>query len=372
MTTPGKPTQVGRYRELLASEQRSAALYTRLADAASGEQQKILTELAAVERKHAAHWADKLTELGELVPDAPRTRLRTRLMGWVACWFSIAAVLPFLERAEEADAGLYQGDADATAAMAVDERSHARVLTHLRETDPSSIRRRERWHRGDRSGALRAAVFGVNDGLVSNTSLVMGFAGSGAAGSTILFAGLAGLLAGAFSMAAGEYISMRSQKESYEREISLESEELRDDPEAEVEELALIYRAKGLDVQEAQRVAVTIMADRDTALDTMVREELGLDPDQLGSPWSAAASSLLAFAAGAVVVVLPFAFGSGMAALFAAIASAGAALFAVGATIGHINGRSALRGGARQLLIGGGAAVLVFIIGHWAGAGAHA
>jgi len=208
--------------------------------------------------------------------------------------------------------------------------------------------------------------------LVSNTALVMGFSGSGASGSTILFAGLAGLLAGAFSMAAGEYISMRSQKESYEREISLKSEELRVDPEAEMEELALIYRAKGLDAAEAHRVAVTIMKDRDAALDTIAREELGLAPDQLGSPWSAAVSSLLAFTLGAIVVVLPFMFGSGLAALTVAVASAGVALFGVGATIGLLNGRSAARCGARQLLIGGGAALLVFMIGYLAGGRAGA
>lgn len=371
-----KGIRAGRFRELLASEQRSAALYSRLAEAAGGEQREVLAELAAVEHRHAAHWADKLTELGEQVPAHADTGMRGRVLGLLACWFSVAAVLPFLERAEHADAGQYQGEAEATAAMAIDERSHARVLTHLRDSnasdDPRSIRRCERWHRGDRSGALRAAVFGVNDGLVSNTSLVMGFAGSGASGSTILFAGLAGLLAGAFSMSVGEYISMRSQKESYEREISLESEELRNDPEAEVEELALIYRAKGLDAEQAQRVAVTIMKDRDAALDTMVREELGLDPDQLGSPWSAAISSLIAFAVGAVVVVLPFAFGLGLAALFVAIASAGIALFLVGATIGLLNGRSAWRCGARQLLLGGGAAVAVFMIGHLTRVGASA
>jgi vacuolar iron transporter family protein len=364
--------QASRFRGLLASEQRSAALYTRLAEAADGERRDVLAELAAVERKHAAHWADKLTELGEPVPDPVRSGVRGRALGWRARWLSVAAVLPLLERGEHADAGLYSDDAHATAAMAVDERSHARVLTRLRESggtdDPRSIQRRERWHRGDRSGALRAAVFGVNDGLVSNTSLVMGFAGSGASGSTILFAGLAGLLAGAFSMAAGEYISMRSQKESYEREIELESEELRDDPEAELEELALIYRAKGLGAEEAERVAVTIMKDRDAALDTMAREELGLDPDALGSPWSAAISSLLSFAVGAVVVVLPFMFGSGLAALIAAIVSACLALFIVGAAIGLINGRNFLRSGARQLLVGGAAAVLVFGIGHLAGA----
>jgi VIT1/CCC1 family predicted Fe2+/Mn2+ transporter len=217
---------------------------------------------------------------------------------------------------------------------------------------------------------LRAAVFGINDGLVSNASLVMGFAGSGAATTVIVFAGLAGLLAGAFSMAAGEYISMRSQREAYEREIDLEATELREDPEGEAEELALIYRAKGLDTEEAERAAAAIMADRDIALDTMAREELGLDPDELGSPWSAAISSLFAFALGAIVVVLPFLFGSGEAALIVAIVLAGAALFGVGAMIGLLNGRNAFRSGGRQLLIGGAAALLVFGIGHMLGASA--
>ncbi|HYS38130.1 MAG TPA: VIT1/CCC1 transporter family protein [Pseudonocardiaceae bacterium] len=256
--------------------------------------------------------------------------------------------------------------------MAVDERSHARVLTRLRgpiDPGPRGIAQRERWHRGDRSGALRAAVFGVNDGLVSNTSLVMGFAGSGAAAGTILFAGLAGLLAGAFSMAAGEYISMRSQRESYEREIAVEAEELREDPDAEQEELALIYRAKGLDAEEAEKIAKTIMKDSSVALDTMAREELGLDPDELGSPWSAALSSLLAFAIGAVVVVVPYLFGSGLAALVTAIGLAALALYGVGAVIGMLNGRSAVRAGGRQLLVGGVAALLVYGIGHLIGSG---
>ena len=243
-------------------------------------------------------------------------------------------------------------------------------MTQLRGGDRDHrgvLRRSEPWHRGDRSGALRAGVFGVNDGLVSNTSLVMGFAGSGANATVILFAGLAGLLAGALSMAAGEYISMRSQREAYQREITLEEQELRDDPQAEAEELALIYRAKGLDAEEAERVATTIMKDREAALDTMAREELGLDPDELGSPWSAALSSLGAFAAGAVVVVAPYLFSSGWAALIAAIVLASLALFAVGAVIGVLNGRGGLRSGMRQLLIGGGAALLVYVIGRGVG-----
>jgi VIT1/CCC1 family predicted Fe2+/Mn2+ transporter len=245
------------------------------------------------------------------------------------------------------------------------------VLTRVREQGQDGggrgIAKRERWHRSDRSGALRAGVFGVNDGLVSNTSLVMGFAGSGAAGRTILFAGLAGLLAGAFSMAVGEYISMRGQREAYEREIALEAEELRDDPEAEAEELALIYRAKGLDADDAERIATTIMKDHDTALETMAREELGLDPAELGSPWSAAVSSLVAFALGAVVVVIPFLFAAGTAALVTAVVLAAFALFTVGSALGMINGRAALRSGARQLLIGGSAAVVVYLIGHVVG-----
>jgi VIT1/CCC1 family predicted Fe2+/Mn2+ transporter len=366
-----KDNAANRFRDLLASERRSADLYTGLADAATGERREILAQLAAVERRHAAHWADKLRDLGEAVPGWRGAGPRAAVLAWVARRFSFDSVLPYLERAEHADAGLYDGDSDATTAMAVDERSHARVLTRLRDTNgPSGGLTREPWHRTDRSGTLRAAVFGVNDGLVSNASLVMGFAGSGAASTVILFAGLAGLLAGAFSMAAGEYISMRSQREAYQREISLEAQELREDPEAEAEELALIYRAKGLDSEQAKLVAAEIMKDREVALNTMAREELGLDPDELGSPWSAAISSLLAFALGAVVVVLPYLFGSGRAALICAIAMAALALFAVGAAIGVLNGRGAWRSGARQLLVGGTAALLVFGIGHLLGASA--
>jgi VIT1/CCC1 family predicted Fe2+/Mn2+ transporter len=366
---------VARFRDLLQAERQSAALYRGLAAGATGERRQIFLELAAAEERHAAHWAAKLTALGERIPESDRPMLRTRLLSWLARRFSVDTVLPFVERAERSDAGLYDGDPHAAPEMAVDERSHARVLTRMRDQGRSDIgssrdiTRNEPWHRGDRSGALRAAVFGVNDGLVSNTSLVMGFAGSGAAGKTILFAGLAGLLAGAFSMAAGEYISMRSQREAYEREIDLESEELRDDPEAEAEELALIYRAKGLDTDEAERIATTIMKDREAALDTMAREELGLDPDELGSPWSAAGSSLIAFTIGAAVAVLPYLFTSGAAALVISIVLAAIALFAVGAALGLLNGRGPLLSGARQLLVGGAAALVVYFVGHLIGAG---
>lgn len=359
---------VKRWRDMLASERDAAALYSRLADAETGERQEIFRELASIELKHAAHWEDKLREAGADVPAAGGPSLRTRLIGTAARRLSVETVLPMIERAEKADAGTYDNDPDAAPGMAADERSHARTLAHLLDRgrpDPQAqIRRRESWHRSDRSGALRAGVFGVSDGLVSNTALVMGFAGSGTSRTVTLLAGIAGLLAGSFSMAAGEYISMSSQREMYEREISLEQAELEEKPEEEHAELVLIYRAKGLSKPEAEQLADRIMADRSVALDTLAREELGLDPDELGSPWGAAFSSLFAFAIGAFVVIIPYLAGSGKAALLAAIVLAVAALFGVGASIGALNGRGVLRSGLRQVIAGVIAAAVTFCVGH--------
>jgi VIT1/CCC1 family predicted Fe2+/Mn2+ transporter len=383
--TATKP-QVRRWRELLASERDAAALYTRLADAEQApERAKIFRELSAIERRHAAHWESRLRSAGAEVPAPGRPALRTRLLGAAAGAVSVRAVLPLIERTERADAGMYDNEPDALPEMAADERSHARALGRLLSdhgdhrsdhgdetndrTDPvRQIARRERWHRGDRSGALRAGVFGVSDGLVSNSALVMGFAGSGVSHAATLLAGVAGLLAGSFSMAAGEYISMSSQREMYEREISLERAELEEKPEEERAELELIYRAKGLPRPEAKRLADRIMADQTIALDTLSREELGLDPGQLGSPWTAAASSLLAFATGAFVVVLPYLAGSGAAAFVTAICLALAAMFGVGATIGALNGRSPVKMGLRQLAVGALAGAVTFGVGHLIGA----
>jgi VIT1/CCC1 family predicted Fe2+/Mn2+ transporter len=368
----GTKPPVSRWRELLASEREAAALYSRLAEAETGERRQIFRELAEIELRHAAHWEAKLASAGAEVPPARRPGLRTRLLGAAARVLSVQAVLPLVERAERADAGMYDHEPDALPGMAADERAHARALAHLRgggkPSPVTQIARRERWHRGDRSGALRAGVFGVSDGLVSNTALVMGFAGSGASHTVTLLAGIAGLLAGSFSMAAGEYISMASQREMYQREISLEAAELEERPEEERSELVLIYRAKGLSRPDAERLADKIMADRDVALETLAREELGLDPGQLGSPWGAAASSLIAFASGAFVVVLPYLAGGGTAALAAAIGLAVAALFGVGAAIGALSGRSPLRTGLRQVFVGALAAAVTYGIGHLVGA----
>jgi VIT1/CCC1 family predicted Fe2+/Mn2+ transporter len=365
------PLRARRWRELLAAERDAEALYSSLARTETGERRTIFEELAAIEHRHAAHWAGLLTEAGQQVPPPARPSLRTRLIGAAARRLSAQAVLPMIERAERSDAGMYDADPDAAPGMAADERGHARTLAKLIEGGKPEAReqiaKRENWHRGDRSGALRAGVFGVSDGLVSNAALVMGFAGSGSSHSAILLAGIAGLLAGSFSMAAGEYVSMSGQREMYEREISLEAQELEENPEEERAELVLLYRAKGLSRTEAERVAERVMADREVALDTLAREELGLDPDALGSPWSAAASSLLAFATGAFVVVVPYLITSGTAALVTAIVLFGVALFTVGAGIGMLNGRSALRSGLRQLVVGALAAGITFLIGRLIG-----
>ncbi|MBO0786601.1 MAG: VIT1/CCC1 transporter family protein, partial [Actinobacteria bacterium] len=361
-----------RWRSLLANERDAAALYTRMAGAETGERRQIFRELADIERQHAAHWEGKLREAGAEIPAPGRPSLRTRLLGVAARQLSPGTVLPLIERAERADASVYDEDPDAAPGMAADERGHARIIARLIEggrPDPrQQIQHREPWHRGDRSGALRAGVFGVSDGLVSNTSLVMGFAGSGTSRTVILLAGVAGLLAGSFSMAAGEYISMVSQREMYEREISLEQAELEEKPDEERNELVLIYRAKGLERADAEHMADRIMADRTVALDTLAREELGLDPEALGSPWGAAISSLLTFAAGAFVVVIPYLVGGGIAAVLWAIGLAIAALFGVGASIGVMNGRPVLRSGLRQVFVGALAGAVTYGVGHLIGA----
>jgi VIT1/CCC1 family predicted Fe2+/Mn2+ transporter len=230
----------------------------------------------------------------------------------------------------------------------------------------------EPWHRGDKSGSTRAAVFGVSDGLVSNTALVMGFAGAAPSNSTILFAGLAGLFAGAFSMAAGEYVSVASQRDLFRREIEMEASELREKPEEEMKELELIYRAKGLDRESAAQVARKIMDDPKTALDTLAREELGLDPDELGSPIKAALSSFIAFAIGASLVVIPYLFfipagSSTTIPIVLAISLALIGMVVVGGIVGRLSGRGVIFSAGRQLLWGVGAALVTFVIGRIVG-----
>jgi VIT1/CCC1 family predicted Fe2+/Mn2+ transporter len=213
-------------------------------------------------------------------------------------------------------------------------------------------------------GGLRAAVFGVNDGLVSTASLIFGVAGGTTDPRVIVLTGIAGLAAGSLSMAAGEYVSVRSQRELFEHQIGLEREELAQYPEAEAVELALIYEAKGIPRDDAKRLADGLIADPEHALDTLAREELGLNPDELGSPWLATASSFAAFAGGGLIPLLPFVLGSGRTALAVAAALTAVALFAVGATLSLFTGRGALMGGLRMLAIGAAAGIVTHAIGR--------
>jgi VIT1/CCC1 family predicted Fe2+/Mn2+ transporter len=233
---------------------------------------------------------------------------------------------------------------------------------------PTSLAEVGARHRNALGGGLRAAVFGVNDGLVSNVSLVLGVAGSGAPSGYVLTAGVAGLLAGALSMAAGEYVSVRSQREMYEYQIALEREELAEYPEEEAEELALIYQARGVELEPAREVSRALLSNPQAALDVLAREELGLNPDDLGSPWQAATSSFIAFALGAAVPLVPFLSGlTGSTATGAAVGITLVALFGVGLGLSLFTGREALRSALRMVLIGGGAGAVSYLVGHAVG-----
>jgi VIT1/CCC1 family predicted Fe2+/Mn2+ transporter len=217
---------------------------------------------------------------------------------------------------------------------------------------------------GGKSGALRAAIFGINDGLVSNLSLIMGVSGANVQNRFVIVAGVAGLMAGAFSMAAGEYVSMKVQRELFERLLHLEAHEIATEPEEEHQELQEIYERRGFPPDLARQVTDVVMQDPQVALETHAREELGLDPDQLGSPWSAALSSFVTFSVGAVIPLLSFLFGSGSAAVLGAVTASGVALFVVGATMSLLTGRRAVPSGVRMLLVGAVAAAVTFGVGR--------
>jgi len=233
---------------------------------------------------------------------------------------------------------------------------------------PTSVEHIGARHRGANQGSnLRAAVFGVSDGIVSNASLILGVSGALADQHALLVTGIAGLIAGASSMAAGEYVSVRSQRELFEHQIGMERAELAQYPDEEQAEIALIYQARGLSEAEAGRLAQSVMADPQRALDTLAREELGLDPDALSSPWGAALYSFLAFAIGAALPLLPLAFAGPQHAVMLSASIALAALFATGASLSLFTGRNALWSGLRLALIGSAAAAVTYGIGSLLG-----
>lgn len=357
-----------RYRGFWMSERAAAWLYRALAKLADEEGAKTLERLARAEDTHASHWEELLRKSGveDLRFDSPPWR--ERILVWLASRFGFERVLPTLIRLEAADAGKYLGVPEAPSSMSEEEVQHGRALAMMGKGSPARIADIESRHRVRSGGMLRAATFGVNDGLVSNLSLVMGIAGGTGNAKLVLLAGVAGLFAGAFSMGTGEWISVRSQRELYEREIEIERQELAAFPEEEQEELALIYRAKGIEPEAASRLAERIMLRPTAAIDTLAREELGLDPGDLASPWTAAFSSFIAFAFGAVIPVLPYMFGSGAAALLAAALAAGAMLAIVGLSISVLTGRNAFVAAFRMLAVGAVSAGVTYAIGKAVGA----
>ncbi len=366
MTT--KDGEAARFFELWADELAGAALYRALAERASEQRRGVLLELAEAEERHAAHWAKLMADRGLTNPKRPPLPLRVRVLSFLARRFGADAVLPMVLRLEAADASKYEGIAEAPASMAAQERAHGKAVSALvGGTTGTRIARAEGRHRVGAAGALRAGVFGFNDGLVSNLSLVVGVTGGTSNSKIVLLAGVAGLVAGAFSMATGEWISVRSQRELYEREIGMEADELAHFPEEEREELALIFRAKGIEKEEAEALARRLMSRPDTALETLVREELGIDPSELVSPWTASISSFVAFALGAVVPVIPFIIGSGGAALVWAAGLAAVLLVGVGAAISVFTGRPALRNGVRMLVIAALASGATYGVGRLVG-----
>ncbi len=325
-------------------EKQSAWLYRVLAEIEPRPTlSQLFTTLAGEADEQASLWAAKMSSAGAEPPNFS-PNVRARIVASLARRFGVKPIRQVLAgmkvRGMSAYAGVHPG-------------GHLMPLT-VEEVGQS--------HRGVGGGNLRAAVFGANDGLISNASLIMGIAGATSDSRMILLAGVAGVLAGALSMASGEFVSVRSQRELYEHQILLEQNELDEYPDEEAEELALIYAARGMNLDEARVVAHKMLADPKHALDVLAREELGLNPDDLGSAWAAAGFSFACFAVGALVPLLPFLIGSG--GLVASGALTGTALFGLGATISLFTGRRAFYGGVRMLGIGAAASALTYGLGY--------
>ena len=359
---------VARYRENLQGEIDGITVYRAMARGETQEQLRaVYTKLADAEVRHAAVWERRLRDAGAWRGEL-RPSWRARFLAFVAERFGASVVAPTMAGNESRDQRMYDTQAEAGSELPRDERSHARLLTAVSGgLSGPAIAQLEGRHRATGGNALRAAVLGVNDGLVSNFGLVMGVAGAGGDSRGLLVAGFAGLLAGSLSMALGEWLSVQSARELYTRQIEIESEELRAAPEEEEAELALIYEAKGVAPEHARRIAAQVVRSP-SALDTLAREELGIDPGELGgSAWVAAGTSFAMFAIGAIVPVLPFLALAGTTAVLVSALLAAVALFGVGALITIITGRSAVRAGLRQLLIGAATAGVTFAIGSLLG-----
>lgn len=355
-----------RYHKYLKNEIEAVQLYGDLAKVERDDDRaRLFRRLAQAEMRHVRIWSRKL-DLDDQSPDSYRRTLRVLVLRSIASIFGTKAVMPMILKAEAADASTYREDPEAST-IVQEEIEHFNVLGRLSgQPDHAQIISLERRHY---SGTVnvRAGVLGFNDGLISNVSLVMGVTGATSDANFIVIAGISGLLAGAFSMAAGEYVSVRAQRDVYEREIEVERAELEEVPREEAQELALIYQRKGFTRQEARAVAERIISNPEVALETLAREELGLDPDQLGNPWAAAISSFLAFGFGALIPLLPNLFTTDLLALILTISLSGTAVFGIGALLGTLTGKNLFVSGGRMLFVGAAAAGVTYGIGSLVG-----
>ncbi len=355
-----------RYETFFRNEMEAMALYKALAEV---EKDKVRAEafihMARGEQRHAARWA-KMLNYDETALNPINPGLRIQMLKIAARLLGTRRVVPILLMGESQDIKAYAQE-PGTREIVKDEREHSQTLRMLgsekKGTDNGIREDSPTW--GSSSGSLRAAVLGVNDGLVSNLSLVMGVAGGSDQSSFVVLAGITGLLAGGFSMAAGEYVSMRSQKDMLERQIQMEREELEQFPEEEEYELSRIYQAKGFTGEEAKIIAHRVISNPKVAIDTMAREEMGMNLSELGSPWKAALSSSIAFALGALVPLFPYLLGAGSPVLSAILS--GSALLAVGGVLSWTAGKSFTWGALRMLLAGGTAAAVTYAIGSLVG-----
>jgi VIT1/CCC1 family predicted Fe2+/Mn2+ transporter len=344
-TEPGAGERSGA-RDSWFHERESAWLYRHLARLETDPPKRQLFEsLGAAAEEQALTWARYLDSAPTFVPSA-----RARLVGALTSVLGPKRMRGALVALKLRGLSVYSAGPVAGHAM------------------PQTVEDIGRRHRGVGGGTLRAAVFGINDGLLSNASLILGVAGAGVDARAVLTSGVAGLLAGALSMAAGEFVSVRSQREMYEYQIGLERDELAEYPEEEAEELALIYAARGMDPTQARALAQTLIKDPAHALDALSREELGINPDDLGSPWGAAIASFVAFAAGATLPLVPFLAGMPLArAVPTAAGAAIVALYLIGMALSLFSGRNAWLGGLRMTAIGIGAGAATFLIGRLLG-----
>jgi vacuolar iron transporter family protein len=366
------PKEAERYLGFLDDEMNAVLLYGAMSGAEKNPKlAEVYRRMAVVEQHHADEWMRRLQAGGVAIPSF-KPAFRTRLLIWMAQRFGVSVVLPSVTAMETRGANHYARVAG-SGQMQADEQTHGRMLSTITRSmrggmEGGALAQVEGRHRGTAGNALRAAVLGANDGLVSVLSLVMGVAGANLPSHTILITGLAGLLAGAISMALGEWLSVQSSRELYTKQIAVEKAEIEASPQEEVEELSLIYQSRGIDEAKAHQLASAIMDDKDSALDTLAREELGIDPEELGgSAWVAAITSFLLFALGAIVPVFPFIFFQGMTAVLVSVGAAVVGLFTIGAATTLFTGRTVLFSGMRMVIFGLAAAAVTFTIGRLLG-----